>query len=119
MIENDSIGSELTSPFKSHFASKVLNVDRGPKEQIIFARKHETVWHQRDVTSMFFQASPISKQIADNYGTSGGTEVEIVFDNTPFPRYLSYRRYRWFNQFCCCVSTLHNTDRRINTSAAR
>ena len=85
MIENDSIGSELTSPFKSHFASKVLNVESGPKEQIIFARKHETVWHQRDVTSMFFQASPISKQIADNYGTSGGTEVEIVFDNTPFP----------------------------------
>ena len=85
MIENDSTGVEMTSTFKSHFASKVLDVDRGPKEQILFARKHEDVWVNRDVTSMFFQASPISKQIADNYGTSSGTEVELVFDNTPFP----------------------------------
>ena len=85
MIENDSTGVLLTNTFKSHFASKVLDADRGPKEQIFFARKIDNNWLMRDVTDMFFQASPISKMIADNYGTSNGTEVELVFDNTPYP----------------------------------
>ena len=85
MIENDSLGNELINTFKSQFQNKALDVDRGPKEQIYFARKIGSSWIKRDMTDMFFQSTPIAKSIAQNYGTSSGAEIELVFDNTPFP----------------------------------
>ena len=90
MITTNSEGGELSSGVQNRLRSRVLNEDNGPREQIIFARKlpslldlNQNVWVQRDVTSMFFNSEPISKSIADNYGTSKGCEVSVVFDNTP------------------------------------
>ena len=85
MINTDSLGERLTASFTSHFQNKSLDVDKGPKEQIYFARKIGNAWVRRDVTDVFFQASPISKHIAQNYGTSNGAEVSLVFDNSAFP----------------------------------
>ena len=92
MIDVNSLGAELSSSFKSKMGQRVLNESNGPREQIIFARKlpslldaNRTVWVSRDVSKMFFNAEPIVKSIADNYGTSKGAEVAVVFDNTPTP----------------------------------
>ena len=92
MITLNSEGTELSSGVQNRLRSRVLNEDNGPRDQVIFARKlpslvnvNQEVWIQRDVTSMFFNAEPISKSIADNYGTSKGCEVSVVFDNTPVP----------------------------------
>ena len=92
MITLNSEGTELSSIVKNRLRSRVLNEDNGPREQIIFSRKlpslitlNQHVWSHRDVTSMFFNADSISKSIADNYGTSKGSEVSVVFDNTPIP----------------------------------
>ena len=85
MIENDSNGARLANSIGGKFRRRNLNVDQGPVEQITFARRLQDIWHRRDVTEMFFQSSTIDKNIAQNYGTSGGTEVELVFDVSPFP----------------------------------
>ena len=85
MIETDSLGNDLETSFTSRLQERALSADRGPKEQIFFARKVDDFWNRRDVSSMFFQANPISKSIAQNYGTSSGAEVELIFDNSPYP----------------------------------
>ena len=85
MITTDSDGVLLPDNFKRQFAMRNLNENEGPVERIIFARRFPDRWHQRNVTEMFFQCNPIQKHIAQNYGTSSGTEVELVFDVSPYP----------------------------------
>ena len=85
MITTDAEGVPLENAFVSQLSRRNLNAESGPVEKIIFARKLNSGWIRRDVTEMFFQSNPIQKHIAQNYGTSGGTEVELVFDVSPIP----------------------------------
>ena len=85
MIENGNTGNILSSIFTSRFQQKALDETIGPRDLIYFARKVDGRWTRRNVTNMFVNATPISKRIADDYGTSKGTEVSLVFDNSPFP----------------------------------
>ena len=90
MITKNSAGTPLGNAFIfNSMYRRVLNEDESPIEQIYFARKitsnGETNWVRRNVSSMFVDSSPITKTIAGNYGTSTGTDVELVFDNTPLP----------------------------------
>ena len=85
MITTDSNGVELLQQFISRFSSRNLDADKGPVESIIFARRVGDLWLRKDVTNMFFQSNTIGKHIAQNYGTSSGTEVELVFDVSPYP----------------------------------
>ena len=85
MITSDNVGADLSALFRNRFQEKALDKERGPKDLIYFARKVDDRWIKRDVTHMFVNATPISKRIADDYGTSKGTEVSLVFDSSPFP----------------------------------
>ena len=100
MITKTSLGNDLRSSFtNARLYKRVLSSDSAPVEQIIFARKIKTgsgaySWIRRDMSKMFVDSSPISKSIADNYGTSKGTDVELVFDNTPVPILFSEEKIK-------------------------